>query len=584
MNLMLRAMLALTLAVLGLVASPPATAGDCRFVGDKCIEGPETRNINGIAVFRECWKKQASYECIKPDASNFCAPFMAEDSGCFQTSTKCVRPLFDGTCGAEQRTYRCDDPDMPAPANTVVLDKTFTLVDKIDTKQCDPITETGRCQLAKRTCVEPAETRIIEGRPIYKECWKWDDQYACIARTPTTTDTCEELKNNPKCRYDSETCGDFDPNLACIKRDKKGNCIQYDQAQGCLMKDVRYSCETQAASTTTVEDCSAKMACVGSTCWETGSPPDGDFAQAVMANEIARQAGMYGSNDFTLFKGVQEECREGWGGLKKCCKDQPGAKTNNDILMKAGFQGVQAIGKEAANFGSKYVFDYMYQSADWIQLSSKSGAFAYNTVTGDIGAFQPTNFQPSIELYGFGWSGAAAPSGATALGNGFYFDPTSFAIAVAIQVITDLMSCEPAEQQLGMHKAAGLSIYVGAYCSKKVLGACTQESQVYCSYNSKLARIISEQGRRQINKPFAPSGNARYADCSGFSIAQFSALDFSRIDLSEFVDDVMNATQKPDGSIANLLANRVSGKSTNNPNDATAKMPFGLTPPPPPGP
>ncbi|WP_043810306.1 conjugal transfer protein TraN [Rubrivivax gelatinosus] len=539
-----------------LLYSSAAVAADCRYVGKTCVEGPETRNIGGTPYYLDCWKYQNQYECLKPDSTNYCAALMDTPS-CYQTSNKCIRTLFDGTCGVERRTYRCDDPNKPAPANTVVLDKTYTLVDEIDTAQCDALSDNKRCQRASHTCVEPAETRTVQGVKLYKDCWRWEDQYSCVATSPTND--CEKLKSDPACTYESESCVETDPKL------------------GCILKDVRYSCVTKAGSTNTVQDCSTRSACVGETCWDTGSPADGDFAQAVIANEIARQGGMYATEDFKLFNGVKEECREGWGGLKKCCKESPGAKSNNDILMKAGFSGLQAVGKQAANVGSKYVFDYMYQGADWIQMSSKSGAFAYNSVTGDIGAFQPTNFQPSFELYGFGWSAGAAPTGATTFGNGFYFDPYSFMIAVAIMVITDLMSCEPSEQQLGMHRQAGLSIYVGAYCSKKTAGACVQESQVYCSYNSKLARILSEQGRKQINRPFAPGGDAKKADCSGFTTDEFAALDFSKIDLSEFVDDVMNATQSPDGkSIADTLAGRLSGKSINNPNDATPKMPFGL--------
>lgn len=31
---------------------------DCYIAEEKCVEGPETRIINGVAVYKECWKKE----------------------------------------------------------------------------------------------------------------------------------------------------------------------------------------------------------------------------------------------------------------------------------------------------------------------------------------------------------------------------------------------------------------------------------------------------------------------------------------------------------------------------------------------
>ena len=52
----------------------------------------------------------------------------------------------------------------------------------------------------------------------------------------------------------------------------------------------------------------------------------------------------------------------------------------------------------------------------------------------------------------------------------------------------------------------------------------------------KLARIINEQGRLQVVKGW---GSARSPDCSGFSIAQLQALDFARMDLTEFYASIV---------------------------------------------
>jgi len=83
--------------------------------------------------------------------------------------------------------------------------------------------------------------------------------------------------------------------------------------------------------------------------------------------------------------------------------------------------------------------------------------------------------------------------------------------------------------------------YIGEYCAKKwkFIG-CVQKARTYCCFNSKLGRIIQEQGREQL-QDFQPGGNwgsAESPNCVGLTPDQFSMLDFSRIDLGEFIGDI----------------------------------------------
>lgn len=215
--------------------------------------------------------------------------------------------------------------------------------------------------------------------------------------------------------------------------------------------------------------------------------------------------------------------------------------------------------------GSKYVFDYMYQSSEYIQAGMAAMGFD--------GIEMASKFGSSFEMYGLSYSfGAGAlAAGETAtgafgqtiygLGNGFAFDPYSFAAAVAIQVIMELMSCEPEEQQLGMHKGANLCHFVGSYCSSKFLGVCLETTESYCCYNSKLGKIINEQGKPQIGKGW---GTAESPQCAGFTPEEFQRVDFSKIDMSEFVGDIMNATDLPNvGDLQKTISQKMTGITAN---------------------
>ena len=143
-----------------------------------------------------------------------------------------------------------------------------------------------------------------------------------------------------------------------------------------------------------------------------------------------------------------------------------------------------------------------------------------------------------------------------------YFDPYSLAAAVALQLISELLSCEQSEQLLAMHRDANLCVHVGSFCSSRVpiLGTCIEQTESYCCFNSILARIINEQGRGQIGKGW---GSAESPDCSGFTPEEFQQLDFSRIDLSEFINQISASVSMPSASsmgqnVQNTVQQRVN--------------------------
>jgi len=90
-----------------------------------------------------------------------------------------------------------------------------------------------------------------------------------------------------------------------------------------------------------------------------------------------------------------------------------------------------------------------------------------------------------------------------------------------------------------------LTVDVGEYCSKKVLGVCLEKKRSYCVFDSKLAQIVQQQGRQwQLGMGF---GSAESPDCSGINIPQVQALDFSRMDFKNFYADLEGGSAIPDG-------------------------------------
>lgn len=105
------------------------------------------------------------------------------------------------------------------------------------------------------------------------------------------------------------------------------------------------------------------------------------------------------------------------------------------------------------------------------------------------------------------------------------------------------MGCAREEVLLHQRDAQGLCHYVGSYCSDNVLGICVTKRKAYCCFESKLSRILQEQGRPQINKPW---GKPKSETCQGFTVDEFARLDLSRMDFSEVYAEFQDAAKLPE--------------------------------------
>ena len=117
--------------------------------------------------------------------------------------------------------------------------------------------------------------------------------------------------------------------------------------------------------------------------------------------------------------------------------------------------------------------------------------------------------------------------------------------------------CSSAEKALDEKDDKGLCHKVGSYCSDKVLGVCVTSKDAYCCFGSKLSRILQEQGRPQINKPW---GKPKDEKCKGFTIAEFQLLDLSKMDFTDVYAEFMDAAKLPDEvSVMNDIQKKIQG-------------------------
>ncbi|EDW2674150.1 type-F conjugative transfer system mating-pair stabilization protein TraN [Salmonella enterica subsp. enterica] len=107
-----------------------------------------------------------------------------------------------------------------------------------------------------------------------------------------------------------------------------------------------------------------------------------------------------------------------------------------------------------------------------------------------------------------------------------------------------LAQCNSEEKALGKAKKDKLTVSVGEFCSKKVLGVCLQKKRSYCQFDAKLAQIVQQQGRNgQLHIGF---GSSKHPDCRGITVDELQNIKFDQLDFTNFYEDLMNNQKIPD--------------------------------------
>lgn len=427
---------------------------------------------------------------------------------------------------------------------------------------------------------------------VEASCWQYESNYTCLDEA--SYDDCKY--------YRDKGCGQV--GSTCTYKTPTGICTVFEQT---------FQCQLTAPTTKTSQDCSGATICSNGNCWSTpGTDYSADFASAVTAKEIARQASVYkncdASGNCTFFKGVGEQCNEGWygSGLGNCCLTSGVQPNDHSVLTSAGMNlamsGALAGGQAAGNAIAQWTYSTLYSSNPemlWSLLESSTTAMnigseaAAGTLFGSgasVGAFGFSlgsasaaggglTGSTSVVLYDFTAGSAVSGTNAAvyAAGEGaasntvLAFNPYVFAAVVAYMVIMEMSKCTQDEMVLSLHRGSNLCVQADRWCSQEIpLLGCARYSQSYCCYNSLLAKAINVGGRAQLGRPVG--GGKGSPDCSGLSVDEMSRIDFSRIDFSEFVSSVSQGAygtaptsaqqDAMNSTIQNTVANRCSNGAT----------------------
>ena len=104
--------------------------------------------------------------------------------------------------------------------------------------------------------------------------------------------------------------------------------------------------------------------------------------------------------------------------------------------------------------------------------------------------------------------------------------------------LVGLANCSAEEVELAEERHAGNTRYLGQYCARRTFfGVCIRRARAWCVFGSKLGRILQEQGRAQLG--------VGWGSCRGLTVAEVERIEFDRLDLSEFTENLMDGGQEP---------------------------------------
>lgn len=257
--------------------------------------------------------KNQSQNCVE-------IPFLEQQEGAMQYTCESSREPEEKTCirylkeptvtviPAKYSHYWCsagnhrpDDPNCRAktyynPARLYQAEQIIITSDEW-VSQCAPLDAKPECKRVKITCLQPNETRIINGKPVTKPCWKEEHRYAC--QYPSKND-CASF-HQPDCQQIASLC-------------------QLNINGKCYIWKHKYECK-KGQTLKTKRICGKDVFCIQGDCTKTKDEPSRDFlevmAQLSIFDEIQKNKGPLFPE---IFRGSTEQCKKDVINFKSCCK------------------------------------------------------------------------------------------------------------------------------------------------------------------------------------------------------------------------------------------------------------------------
>lgn len=384
-------------------------------------------------------------------------------------------------------------------------------------------------------------------------------------------DTCSQYETDPACHFQNSSC--LPENVDPVS----GRCLFLEEEFDCGRDVITGSMQTQ-----TTTSCAGPIRCMGNECVDPlPQETNPDFNNAAMQLQTAQWAQMDKVCDASgceIFRGEGYSCKVAFFGVQDCC-DTPVGISFADYIKLAyytwkvadrkaiaqwmtdnGMETLSSAWEGLSNPIAETITDITQPVVDaWNSLASRftgslsSGAAATTPAIADAAEVAVDQFGAEVGGEAIAEAATAAGASSGALGDLMnsplmtdFINPLMTVMmyyAIAVLLIQIIWSCDDKEFELNVKKEMKLCHDLGKFCAQTALGVCIVKKSAFCCYKSPLSRIIHEQlaSRFGITWP-APSETPA---CPGFTPTQLASVDWSQVDLSEWIADLKLAGMMP---------------------------------------
>ncbi len=308
----------------------------CEKLGEVCVENGGARIIEGVSVTRPCWKYKTRYHCRAPIA-DYCQTIRKAPS-CEQVGSKCMSTdPYDNKCNNYQNIFRCGSI-LNKSDNVVDLGNSYSLTNNTSNyNSCSNLDNQQGCVKISEVCIEGPETRIIGGKEIYKDCWKYKENYSCMGSLDFNN--CKDIPKN--CTLQSSSC-------------------LVDIGDKCNHRQNTYYCSSSKKKATNNLLCGEDVYCTDGQCDIPQDDEDSDFIPSISymlsINEAVKDknSAKHGEN-MKIFTGEGNGCEKNIAGYSNCCKDSGWGQDYANASCSAGEQKLMQLqSKQMCHYVGQY--------------------------------------------------------------------------------------------------------------------------------------------------------------------------------------------------------------------------------------
>jgi hypothetical protein len=174
-----------------------------------------------------------------------------------------------------------------------------------DCAHLEKLTDQGICQYVSKVCTDGPSTKMVQDRPITRDCWQFRQTYNC--KYPSKN-TCSGLRAQG-CIQKASRC----------KEKVSGICVVWEQT---------YECPSTRRSLKNIRAGVGSPFCITGNCMDSSYQANGEMLDVIAKLSVFKEMQKDIRSGLEIFKGTDKRCSRNCIDFKDCCQNMKGWGTS----------------------------------------------------------------------------------------------------------------------------------------------------------------------------------------------------------------------------------------------------------------